>query len=113
MNETAPVATGRLESLSALGLMVGGGAAVLVTGLALALGLRLADIEWWLALLPLWGLVALPLGWRLRRRSAPSGLRTLGRLWLIAAAVPLVILLGMGKPMQKAMMESQKVEAAK
>lgn len=92
--------------------MVGGVAGLLASLVALWNGLPLGELAWWVWLLPVWVLVALPLGWILRRRSAPAKLRNLGRLWLIAAAVPLVALLGFGRPVQKVMQE-QAAEAGK
>jgi hypothetical protein len=101
-----------VESASALGLMVGGVAGVLASLAALWFGLPLDAIAWWMWLAPLWALVAFPLGWTLRHRSAPARLRNVGRAWLIAAAVPLVAVLGFGKPVQKVMLEKQAAEAA-
>lgn|GEM_PF-5986865 len=113
MNDAVPAKPGAVESLSALGLMVGGVAGALASLAALAFGLPLGELVWWLWLVPLWGLVAFPLGWTLRHRTAPAKLRNFGRVWLIAAAVPLVAILGFGKPMQKVMLEKQAAEAAK
>jgi hypothetical protein len=109
MNATEP-ARPALESVSALGLMVGGVAGMAASVAAVALGLPLGDLAWWVFLVPLWALIAFPLGWTLRRRCAPAGLRTMGRAWLIAAALPLVALLGLGKPVQKGMMKDAAVE---
>jgi hypothetical protein len=102
-----------LESASSLGLMVGGLAGVLASMLALWFGLPLDQIMWWAWAVPVWAVIAFPLGWTLRRRSAPAKLRSIGRFWLIAAAVPLVALLGFGKPVQKVMLEKQAAEAGK
>ncbi len=101
-----------LESVSALGLIVGGLAGLAASLAALWFGVPLAELAWWVWLVPLWALVAVPLGWSLRRRTAPAAWRNVGRLWLIAAAVPLVALLGFGKPVQKGMMKDQAAERA-
>lgn len=92
--------------------MVGGVAGVLASLAAVWNGMPLGEFVWWVWLLPLWALIAFPLGWTLRRRSAPAGLRNVGRVWLIAASVPLVVLLGFGKPVQRVMQE-QAAEAGK
>ncbi len=110
MSDAAPEKPGAIESVSALGLMVGGVAGLLVSLTAVWNRVPLGELAWWVWLLPMWALVAFPLGWTLRRRSAPAGLRNAGRVWLIAAAVPLVALLAAGRPLQKAMQE-QAVEA--
>ena len=99
-----------IESVSALGLMVGGLAGLLASLAAVWNGVPLDELEWWVWLLPVWALVALPLGWALRRRSAPVTLRNVGRAWLIAAAIPLIALLSFGRPVQK-MMQEQAAEA--
>ncbi len=112
MTELAPAKAGAIESVSALGLLVGGGAGLLALVAALWFGLPLDAVSWWLWLLPLWVLGALPLGWALRRRSAPTKLRSFGRAWLIAAAVPLVAVLAFGKPVQKVMLEQQAAQPA-
>jgi hypothetical protein len=101
-----------VESVSALGLMVGGIAGMLASLTALGFGLPVDAIAWWMWLVPLWALVACPLGWTIRRRTAPARLRNVGRAWLIAAAIPLVAVLGFGKPVQKVMLEKQAVESA-
>ena len=112
MSETAPATPGAVESVSALGLMVGGAAGLLASLAAVWNAVPLDELAWWVWLLPVWALVAVPLGWALRRRSAPAKLRNIGRVWLIAAAVPLVVLLSFGKPVQRVMQE-QAAEAAK
>lgn len=113
MTDAVPAAPGALESVSALGLMVGGMVGLLASLAALWFGLPLAGMAWWMWLVPVWGFVALPLGWTLRRRSAPAKIRGFGRAWLIAAAVPLLAVLAFGKPVQKVMLEKQAAEAAK
>ena len=92
--------------------MVGGIAGLLASVAAVWNGVPLGELAWWVWLLPVWALIAFPLGWTLRRRSAPMKLRNVGRVWLIAAAVPLVVLLGFGRPVQKVMQE-QAAEAKK
>jgi hypothetical protein len=111
VSEAAPATSGAVESVSALGLMVGGVAGVLASLAAVWNGVPLGALAWWVWLLPVWALVAFPLGWTLRRRSAPAKLRNVGRVWLIAAAVPLVVVLGFGRPVQKVMQE-QAAESA-
>lgn len=101
-----------IQSVSALGLMVGGVAGVLATLAAVWSRVPLGELAWWVWLVPVWALVAFPLGWTLRRRSAPAKLRNVGRAWLIAAAIPLIALLSLGRPLQKAMQE-QAAEAGK
>lgn len=112
MTDNAPAPAGAIESVSALGLMVGGGAGMLVSLLAIWFGLPLDQVMWWAWAVPVWALIALPLGWTLRRRSAPRKMRAIGRFWLIAAAVPLVAVLGFGKPVQKVMLEQQAQQTA-
>lgn len=112
MAEQTSARTIIVESLSALGLLVGGGAGLLALAAALWFRLPFDAVSWWAWLLPVWVLGALPLGWAVRHRSAPAKLRALGRLWLIAAAVPLVAVLGFGKPVQKVMLEKQAATAA-
>jgi hypothetical protein len=112
VSDAAPASAGAVESVSALGLMVGGVAGMLASLAAVWNGVPLGELAWWVWLLPLWALIAFPLGWTLRRRSAPAKLRNVGRVWLIAAAVPLVVLLGFGRPVQK-MMQEQAAEAGK
>jgi hypothetical protein len=112
VNNPVVLAPVGLESASALGLMVLGGAILVLSVSAMALGLPLNGLSWWVWLVPIWALIAIPLGWKLRRRSAAAGLRNLGRAWLIAAVIPLVVLLGLGKPLQKAMLEQQAVQSA-
>lgn len=112
MSDAAPAMPGAVESVSALGLMVGGFAGLLASIAAVWNGVPLGELAWWVWLLPVWALVALPLGWTLRRRSAPMKIRNFGRAWLIAAAIPLIALLSLGRPLQKAMQE-QAVEAGK
>jgi hypothetical protein len=91
--------------------MVGGVAGVVASLAALWFGLPLDQIMWWAWAVPVWALIAFPLGWTLRRRSAPTKWRNIGRFWLIAAAVPLVAVLGFGKPVQKVMLEKQAATA--
>ncbi|NJS13719.1 MAG: hypothetical protein HC788_02725 [Sphingopyxis sp.] len=112
MNDAAPAKPGAVESVSALGLMVGGVVGVLASVAALALGIPLHDLAWWLWLVPLWGLIAFPLGWTLRHRTAPANLRNVGRAWFIVGAVPLLIVLAFGKPVQKVMLEKQAATSA-
>ena len=113
MSDGAPASAGAIESVSALGLMVGGVAGLLASLAAVWNRVPLAELAWWVWLLPVWALVAFPLGWTLRRRSAPMKLRHVGRAWLIAAAIPLIALLSLGRPLQKAMQDQQAVEAGK
>jgi hypothetical protein len=112
VTELAPAKAGAIESVSALGLLVGGGAGVLALAAALWFRLPPDAVSWWAWLLPLWVLGALPLGWALRSRSAPAKLRALGRVWLISAAVPLIAVLAFGKPVQKVMLEQQAAQPA-
>ena len=97
-----------VESVTALGLVLGGLAAVGVGLGAIIGGLRPDDVVWWAVLIPLWGLVAVPLGWSLRHRIAPARRRTMGRLWLLIGLVPVLYVMAVGRPTQKAMLDAEK-----
>jgi hypothetical protein len=112
MTEPAAPASGSIESVSALGLMVGGAAGAAASVAAAAFGVGPSDLVWWMWAIPLWAVVALPLGWKLRRRAAPAPLRNIGRVWLVAAAAPLIFALSVGKPVAKGKLQDMAAPAA-
>ena len=97
-----------VESVTALGLMLLGLAAIGIAVGALASGLPVGDLAAWVLLIPLWGLAAVPLGWMLRHRSAPARLRAIGRGWLLIGLAPILYVMAVGRPTQKAMLDAEK-----